>query len=283
MSILLLKNGLKKKVATGYSWKSLFFGVFYALFRGDTRGALTQLVYAFFTGGISWFFIPFTYNKRYIKRLIESGFGPADEKAEKYLTRKYSYSKPVVAAMAVLLVSVFMLSCNKDEVDPVVPPTTVIPLDSVVVDTITEEVINLIEYTLDGIDYTTNPELIWEVQTYGMGNQWGLILIFKDTIDIGIITIYLDTDTLGDVVNKLLLNTDLDNRKIQLTLLNGTVTYSSVDVPGGNNDGYIELTGVDHDNQLFSGTFEARIFNPSDSTYHDITNGVFTNIETMLN
>tara|TARA_B110000459_G_C16469509_1_gene429038 strand:+ start:405 stop:686 length:282 start_codon:yes stop_codon:yes gene_type:complete len=92
MAIELKKNGLNKKVSTGFSWKSLLFGVFYPLFRGDTKGASIHFALGLITVGISWFVIPFTYNKRYLKRLIEDGWIPSNENAEKYLKRKLKYS-----------------------------------------------------------------------------------------------------------------------------------------------------------------------------------------------
>jgi hypothetical protein len=72
--IVLQKNGIEKKVSTGYSWKSLFFGVFYPAARGDLKGFMIQLGIAFFTSGISWFFVPFTYNKIYLDRLVSDGW-----------------------------------------------------------------------------------------------------------------------------------------------------------------------------------------------------------------
>tara|TARA_B110000879_G_scaffold118770_1_gene157801 strand:+ start:845 stop:1111 length:267 start_codon:yes stop_codon:yes gene_type:complete len=87
MAIKLECNGLKKDAPTGFAWLSLFFGVFNPLFRGDTQGLINQLIIVFFTGGIAWIVIPFTYHRRYIKRLIEKGYTPADEKAEKYISK----------------------------------------------------------------------------------------------------------------------------------------------------------------------------------------------------
>ena len=87
MVINLELNGIKKKVPTGYAWLSLFFGVFNPLFRGDAKGALIQFGIVFMTGGFAWLVIPFTYYKRYLKRLIEQGYKPVDEIAEIYISR----------------------------------------------------------------------------------------------------------------------------------------------------------------------------------------------------
>ena len=89
--IKLTKKGLQKKVSTGYSWKSLFFGVFYAVWRGDIKGIIIQTLLVVVTGFACWIFIPFRYNKIYIRRLIEKGWKPFDENALKYLQKKYNY------------------------------------------------------------------------------------------------------------------------------------------------------------------------------------------------
>ena len=89
--ITLTKNGLKKKVATGYSWKSLFFGCLYPFFRGDQKGGIRHFIYASVTFGVSLFFVPFFYNKRYIKQLIEEGYEPLGESDIEYLVRKIDY------------------------------------------------------------------------------------------------------------------------------------------------------------------------------------------------
>lgn len=72
--ITLEKNGLTKKVSTGFSWKLLMFGVFYPFFRGDFKGFLVQLIMCFITIGFSWLVSPFFYNKNYVKRMIDKGW-----------------------------------------------------------------------------------------------------------------------------------------------------------------------------------------------------------------
>lgn len=89
--ITLEKNGLRKRVSTGYSFKSLFFGVFYPIARGDMKGVINQVLLVVLTGGLCWLIIPFNYNRRYLKRLIEDGYKPSNDKANKYLKRKLKY------------------------------------------------------------------------------------------------------------------------------------------------------------------------------------------------
>lgn len=91
MAITLQKNGITKKVATGFSWKNLFFGCLYPIARGDTKGFFLQFGLAIITAGLCWFITPFFYNKIWLKRLIEDGYKPFNEKAENYLSRKLNY------------------------------------------------------------------------------------------------------------------------------------------------------------------------------------------------
>ena len=42
MRITLEKNGMKKTVKTGFSWKHLFFGVFYTLYKGTQTELLSS-------------------------------------------------------------------------------------------------------------------------------------------------------------------------------------------------------------------------------------------------
>ncbi|MCL1605967.1 HrgC protein [Phascolarctobacterium sp. ET69] len=91
-----LKNidtGVIKNVPTGYSWTTLLFGFFPALFRGDLKWAviffIANITIAWFTLGIGAliFNIVFAafYNKIYIKELMAKRFTYADEKSKNYL------------------------------------------------------------------------------------------------------------------------------------------------------------------------------------------------------
>jgi hypothetical protein len=72
--MIITKNGLEKKVSTGYSWKSLLFGCFYPAARGDIKGLIIQAFLAIITGCLSWLVVPFTYNKRYLERMVSDGW-----------------------------------------------------------------------------------------------------------------------------------------------------------------------------------------------------------------
>ena len=89
--ITLQKNGIKKRVATGFSWKCLLFGCLYPLARGDARGAAIQFALAFLTAGLSWLIVPFTYNRSYIQKLVQEGYIPTNPKSERYLFRKFDW------------------------------------------------------------------------------------------------------------------------------------------------------------------------------------------------
>lgn len=86
-----LKNmdtGVTKTSPTGYSWTTLFFGFFPAIFRGDFKGAMIGLL-----GGLvgAWlFFAIFAafYNKLYIKDLMGKRYTYADEATRLYLIEK---------------------------------------------------------------------------------------------------------------------------------------------------------------------------------------------------
>ena len=70
----LRKNGQDKFVPTGFSWTTLFFGIFPALFRGDLKWAIIMIISAFLSCGISWLVFPFFYNARYLEDLLTNGW-----------------------------------------------------------------------------------------------------------------------------------------------------------------------------------------------------------------
>lgn len=72
------QTGLVKKGFVGFSWTTLFFSGFPALFRGDWLFAVLLFILAFFTGGISSIIAAFLYNKSYTTRLVEKGYELAD-------------------------------------------------------------------------------------------------------------------------------------------------------------------------------------------------------------
>ena len=79
-------SGLMKKGYFGFSWTTLFFGMFPALFRGDFVtfiGAFVVLVilgvFTFGIGfGLAMFVWAFLYNGYYTRRLLERGYVLAD-------------------------------------------------------------------------------------------------------------------------------------------------------------------------------------------------------------
>lgn len=73
----MLKNpetGIIKKGFYGFSWTTLFFCFFPALFRGQIKVALLVLILSLLTGGLAGLIWAFIYNKRYTLKLIEHGY-----------------------------------------------------------------------------------------------------------------------------------------------------------------------------------------------------------------
>ncbi|MDR1397218.1 MAG: hypothetical protein LBJ14_05755 [Desulfarculales bacterium] len=83
--VVMMKNpetGVVKKGFYGFSWTSLFFGGFPAIFRGQIGLGLIVILVTFVTvgiGGIIWAFI---YNKRYTTGLLEKGYIFADSEGK---------------------------------------------------------------------------------------------------------------------------------------------------------------------------------------------------------
>lgn len=80
------KTGLTKTGYFGFSWTTLIFGFFPALFRGDfitfIGGFIIAIIIAIMTAGIGAFVISiiwaFMYNKYYTRKLIEKGYALND-------------------------------------------------------------------------------------------------------------------------------------------------------------------------------------------------------------
>lgn len=81
------KTGIVKKGFYGFSWTTLFFGGFPALFRGDIVMGLIVLVINFFTFGVAGLIWAFFYNKTYTHKLLEQGYEFADGEAKNALAR----------------------------------------------------------------------------------------------------------------------------------------------------------------------------------------------------
>ncbi len=80
--------GVVKECKVGFSWTTLFFGIFVPLLRGDGKWAAIMFVLAFITIGISWLVMPFIYNKKYITKLMENGYKPASDADRDILINK---------------------------------------------------------------------------------------------------------------------------------------------------------------------------------------------------
>lgn len=80
------QSGIVKQGYYGFSWTTLFFGFFPALFRGDfitfIGGFTISVIIGLMTLGIGFLFIgliwAFMYNKYYTRKLIEKGYEFAD-------------------------------------------------------------------------------------------------------------------------------------------------------------------------------------------------------------
>lgn len=81
------QSGIVKKGFYGFSWTTLFFGGFPALFRGDIAVGLIVFVANFFTAGIAGLIWAFMYNKSYTHKLLEQGYIFADSEAANDLAR----------------------------------------------------------------------------------------------------------------------------------------------------------------------------------------------------
>jgi len=62
-----------KKAPTGFSWTTLFFGIWSAVFRGDMRNATFIFVSSIFTLGLAILVWAFIYNNIYISKLRSEG------------------------------------------------------------------------------------------------------------------------------------------------------------------------------------------------------------------
>ncbi|MCI5635577.1 MAG: DUF2628 domain-containing protein [Sarcina ventriculi] len=90
MKVTLLNKNTKqiKRIKVGFSWTTFFFGCFPALFRGDWKWGLIQIVCAICTFGLSSLLFAFIYNKLYINDLLKSGYIAGDESSELILCNK---------------------------------------------------------------------------------------------------------------------------------------------------------------------------------------------------
>jgi hypothetical protein len=93
-------SGTIKQLKTGFSWTVFFFGFFPPLFRGDLKWAgiifvvgvvcsllanFAQMYFAYLGIWAFNIFMAISYNKTYIKELVEKGWTPADHADEQIL------------------------------------------------------------------------------------------------------------------------------------------------------------------------------------------------------
>lgn len=82
------RTNLTKQAKVGFSWTTLFFGFFPALFRGDFKWAIIQCLLNICTFGVSSLVFAFIYNKIYVTELIEKGYKAADLSSTSILKAK---------------------------------------------------------------------------------------------------------------------------------------------------------------------------------------------------
>ncbi len=93
---LINKDGIIKEVKLGFSWTTLFFGIFPALLRKDFKWAMIMLflsvtinLFAFGLGALLTSSIfAFIYNKIYIKNLLTNGYRPVYTTDREILIKK---------------------------------------------------------------------------------------------------------------------------------------------------------------------------------------------------
>ena len=71
-----------RKGLVGFSWTTLIFGFFPALFRGDFKWFLVMLLAGMVTFGFAYIIFAFIYNKIYTRSLLERGYKPVDERGK---------------------------------------------------------------------------------------------------------------------------------------------------------------------------------------------------------
>lgn len=71
-------TGITKKGFYGFSWTTLFFGGFPALFRGDLVIGILVIVANLLTCGLAGIIWAFIYNKKYTLGLVEKGYQFSD-------------------------------------------------------------------------------------------------------------------------------------------------------------------------------------------------------------
>ena len=83
-TVVMLKqpqSGLVQKGFFGFSWTTLFFGGWPAIFRGDILVGVLLIILQLCTFGLASLVWAFLYNKSYTRKLLERGYQFADSDA----------------------------------------------------------------------------------------------------------------------------------------------------------------------------------------------------------
>ncbi len=67
-------TGYRREAPQGFSWTTLFFGFFPALFRGDWKWGIIMVICSVITVGFSQLIFCFIYNDLYMKDLLSNGY-----------------------------------------------------------------------------------------------------------------------------------------------------------------------------------------------------------------
>ncbi|SPF76419.1 hypothetical protein ALP8811_01424 [Aliiroseovarius pelagivivens] len=67
-------NGRLRDAPIGFSWTTLFFGPFPALFRGHWVGAIVIFIVTLISYGLAGIVFPFFYNRWYVGYLVNDGY-----------------------------------------------------------------------------------------------------------------------------------------------------------------------------------------------------------------
>lgn len=83
----------------GFSWTTLIFGFFPALFRGHFFAAFVIFVLTLITSGLAALIFPFLYNKWYTKSLINKGFKVSSVKGDfEKISASFKEELPIIAS-----------------------------------------------------------------------------------------------------------------------------------------------------------------------------------------
>lgn len=96
------EKGKTRVAPIGFSWTTLIFGGFPALFRGHFFAAVVIFILTVVTSGLASLIFPFIYNKWYVKSLIKKGFKVSNIKgnADK-IKSSFKHPLPIVETSSI--------------------------------------------------------------------------------------------------------------------------------------------------------------------------------------